>query len=296
VGEEWLAWLSRHFDDDRMGLVAPRVTAPPASRDAPAWVRYEAVRSSLDLGRRPGPIQAGSRIGYVPAAAIVCRTAAVREVGGFDDLLRVGEDVDLVWRMSEAGWRCWYAGDEGWVTHSLRPDAAAALHQRVTYGTSAAPLDLRHPGAVAPLAVSGWSVGVWVAVAAGHPLAGLAVAVGNVIAMARKLSFLQRPGKESARLVGRGHLWAGELLGRALVRPWFPLTAAAALVSRRARRVALAALVVPPLLEWMRRRPPIDPVRWTACSVADDVAYSVGVWKGCWRERSLRPLRPSLRN
>ena len=119
----------------------------------------------------------------------------------------------------------------------------------------------------------------------------LAVAGGTAVAMSRKLDFLDHPRVESARLVGRGHLGAGELIGRALVRPWFPFTVAAALVSRRARRVALAAAVVPPLVEWARRRPPLDPLRWTACSLADDVAYSVGVWRGC--RAGSEPPRPA---
>jgi hypothetical protein len=201
-----------------------------------------------------------------------------------------------VWRITEAGWRSWYAGDDGWVTHPVRPDVGAALRQRIAYGSSAAALDLRHPGAVAPLAVSGWSVAVWAAVASGHPLTGLAIAGGNAWAMSRKVDFLSRPQLEATRLVGRGHLGAGELVGRALVRPWFPLTIAAALTSRRARRVAVAAALVPPLVEWTRRRPRLDPLRWTAFSLADDLAYSVGVWRGCVRARSFRSLRPSFGN
>jgi mycofactocin system glycosyltransferase len=296
VGDDWLSWLVRFFADDEMGLVAPRVTTPPVPAGAPAWVRYEAVRSPLDLGPRPGPVSAGSRVGYVPAAAILCRTETVRSLGGFDDLMRVGEDVDLVWRTADAGRRSWYAGDDGWVTHPVRPDVGAALRQRIAYGSSAAALDLRHPGAVAPLTVSGWSVVVWASVASGHPLVGLAVAGGNTWAMSRKVGFLTHPELEAARLVGRGHLGAGELVARALIRPWFPLTIAAALTSRRARRIAVAAAIVPPLLEWTRRRPRLDPLRWTACSLADDLAYSVGVWRGCARARSFRALRPSFRN
>jgi hypothetical protein len=206
----------------------------------------------------------------------------------------VGEDVDLVWRLADAGWLAWYAGDEAWVTHELRSDVRGALVQRLRYGTSAAPLDLRHDGAVAPLTVSRWSVAVWAAIAAGRPLAAAAVAGGTTVAMSRKLAFLDRPGVEAARLVGRGHLGAGELVARSLVRPWFPFAAGAALVSRRARRVVLAATLLPPLLEWNRRRPPIDPVRWTACCLADDVAYSTGVWIGCGRERRWAALRPRL--
>jgi hypothetical protein len=208
----------------------------------------------------------------------------------------VGEDVDLCWRLADAGWSAWYAGDEAWVVHNDRGERSTWVdwaRRRFDYGTSAGPLDQRHPGQVAPLSLSGWSVGTWAAVAAGHPVAAAAVVGGTAAALVRKLDFVDEK-REVAALAVRGNLGAGELIGRALIRPWFPFTAAAALVSRRARRVALAAAVVPPLMEWVRRRPPIDPVRWTVLSIADDVAYSAGVWAGALRSRSVGALRPDL--
>jgi hypothetical protein len=56
----------------------------------------------------------------------------------------------------------------------------------------------------------------------------------------------------------------------------------------------LAAATVPSLLEWVEQRPPLDPLRWTALRLADDVAYGAGVWAGCVRERSMAALRPDL--
>jgi len=51
--------------------------------------------------------------------------------------------------------------------------------------------------------------------------------------------------------------------------------------------------------EWRRARgdgtlPPLDPVRYVAVRLCDDVAYSVGVWRGCVRHRTVRPLLPRL--
>jgi hypothetical protein len=54
-------------------------------------------------------------------------------------------------------------------------------------------------------------------------------------------------------------------------------------------------VVVPPLVDWWRRHPDLDPVRWSIACVADDVAYGAGVWAGCIRSRSFGPLVPSLR-
>ena len=107
----------------------------------------------------------------MPAAALVVRVDALRSIGGFDADLRVGEDVDLVWRLDEAGWRCRY-DPRAEVDHLPRPTLAAWAAQRMSYGRSAAPLALRHPGALAPAAVSGWSAGAWGLTAAGRPVAG----------------------------------------------------------------------------------------------------------------------------
>lgn len=278
VDERWLETSLAFFDDDAVGAVAPRVRSIGGGGHLD---RYERYRSPLDLGSRPGPVRRRSRLGYVPSAALIGRVAVLRAVDGFDEELRFGEDVDLVWRLAEIGCRVWYCGDRSVVRHHPRADLSSWLRQRFDYGTSAASLDERHRGAVAPLGGSRWSVLVWGLVALGHPVVAGAVAGGTVVALARKLSLLDHPMAESVRLAGRGHLGGGEAIARALVRPWFPLTLAAAFVSRRARRVAVAAALGPAVLDWRRRRPSLGPVTWVALSVADDVAYSVGVWSGC---------------
>jgi hypothetical protein len=78
----WITPLLAHFDDPLVGLVAPRVCG---ERGSP-----------LDLGPRPGRIRGGTRISYAPGAALLVRLSAVDSVGGFDETLRYGEDVDLV--------------------------------------------------------------------------------------------------------------------------------------------------------------------------------------------------------
>ena len=60
-------------------------------------------------------------------------------------------------------------------------------------------------------------------------------------------------------------------------------------------RLPLAALILaPPVLGWRERRPPMDPVRYVSARLLDDVAYSLGVWQGCVRHRTARPLLPHL--
>ena len=268
--DAWLDGLLPHFDDARVGLVAPRIRSTPG---ASALERYEAQRSPLDLGPEPGRIRAGTRVSYVPAAALVVRVDAIHQVGGFDIDVRFGEDVDLLWRLDEAGWSCRYEPAVV-ARHRPRPTWREWVGQRIDYGSSAAPLAIRHPGRLAPVRMSGWSAGSWALAAAGHPLAGVAVGASSAAALVPKLGDV--PPRVSLRIAGLGNLHAGRQLADAVRRVWWPIVLVAAIRSRRARLVALASLL--PL------RHPVH--------LADDMAYGIGVWKGVWQERTIAPLIP----
>jgi mycofactocin system glycosyltransferase len=255
----WLDALLPHFDDPTVGLVAPRVLGD--------------AHSSLDLGDEPARVRAGTRVGYVPAAAIVVRAVAFDDVGGFDETLRFGEDVDFVWRLDQAGWVCRYE-PASTVWHRPRETLADRLRQQSQYGSSAAPLADRHPGALAPYRSSWWSAGVWSLIGAGHPVAALALAVTSAAALAQKLRGV--PAGVSFGLAMRGHLATGEHLARAMRRAWWPIVAVACVVSRRARAIAIAALVVEP------------------SAVPTDLAYGWGVWRGVRASRTWEPLVPRI--
>lgn len=289
--EGWLGGLLGHLDDPRVALVAPRVTASPT--DSGMLADYERVRGPLDLGLAAARVAAGTRVSYVPAAVLVCRTEAVREIGSFDASLRFGEDVDLVWRLVEAGHRARY--EPGVVVHHhVRGDLRSWLCQRAGYGSSAAPLARRHPGALAPVRMSGWSAATWACAATGTPagaVAAAAVGGGTAVALVRKVPDL--PVAESLRLALTGHWHAGRSLASAIVRVWWPIALVAACVSRRARRVVIAAVVVPALVDG-RGRPRRDRVRHVALRLLDDGAYGWGLWRGMVRERSLDAIRPAF--
>src|SRR6201996_2548691 len=89
----WLEALLGHFCDPTVALVAPRIVGLTQNENLVA--RYEAVHSSLDLGEREAPVLPHSTVSYVPSAAIICRTSSLREIGGFDETMQSGEDVDL---------------------------------------------------------------------------------------------------------------------------------------------------------------------------------------------------------
>jgi hypothetical protein len=206
---------------------------------------------------------------------LVCRTDAVRSVGGFDETMRFGEDVDLVWRLDDAGWRIRYEPAVV-VEHDPRPNWASWVGQRVGYGSSAGPLATRHPGKLAPVRVSGWSIAAWALVVLGRPVGGAVIGVGSSVALIPKLPAL--PATASFRLAALGNLRAGSQIARAVRRVWWPIVAVLAVRSRTARRALALSLVS------VRH-----PLR-----LVDDVAYSVGVWRSLIAARTIDPLVPAI--
>ena len=127
----WLEALLGHFCDPAVALVAPRIVnlAQPDSLVA----RYEAVRSSLDLGQREAPVVPYGTVSYVPSAAIICRRSVLNEVSGFDETLKSGEDVDLCWRFNEVGARLRYE-PIAMVAHEHRTQLREWFARREFYG------------------------------------------------------------------------------------------------------------------------------------------------------------------
>lgn len=291
----WLDPLLAHFEDPDVGMVAPRVR----SRDLQGTLleRYERERSPLDLGPDEARVVPRGRVSYVPTAAVVCRRAMLEQLGGFDDAMRIGEDVDLVWRAIEAGWTVRYE-PASVVTHRPRRSWSALLRQRVTYGSAAAPLDQRHPGQVAPVECNAWSLGSWALAALGGRLglvASAAMAIGSSAALVPRLDGrLDHPTRSAFALAGGGTLRAGLWLARATWRAWLPFAVVGSLFSRRVRRATALAAVAPALADHHSRRPDIDPVTWTVLHAADDAAYCTGVWRGVLQRRSARCLAPRL--
>jgi mycofactocin system glycosyltransferase len=278
---DWLPDLLAHFARPRVAMVAPRVRSIGGPGRLAA---YECRRSPLDLGGEMARVAPGTRVSYVPSAALVVDREVLEQLGGFEPGLSCGEDVDLVWRAVAAGHEVRYEPSAE-VWHRPRPTWAAWVRQRVGYGSSAAALDQRHPYQVAPAVMSPWSAALWLLVGFGRPVA--AAVLGGATAMVPQRRLHAVPRREVARLVLGGHLGAGRQLARSGIRVWWPLLVAAAPVSRRVRRLGAVCLLV--------HVAATDGPWWCrAVAVLDDVAYGAGVWRGAWRRRDPRVLAPRL--
>lgn len=289
--------LLRHFADPHLALVAPRVLGLDV--ESPNWItRYENARSSLDLGSDAGSVRPRSRITWLSSTCVIARVDVLRGLDpeGFDDRMHVAEDVDLVWRLVDAGSRVRFE-PAATVRHEHRTRVGRWLGRKFFYGTGAENLARRHPGEVAPVVLPPWGVIVLIAAIAQRRWSIPVIAITSlvvVVRIARRLPHVSAPWRLSARLTADG-LSAVSAQGIALlVRHWWPLTVVGALFSRRIRRAALVAGVVDVVWEYVRLRPGMDPVRFGVARRLDDLAYGAGVWWASVRARSPRALLPVI--
>ena len=302
-GPGWVERLAAHLADPAVAAAAARLVAGPAG---PGWAgHYTTAACCLDLGGAEARVVPGTRVAYVPTAALVVRRAALGLSAGaggvFDPALRWGEDVDLVWRLHDAGWRIRY-DPAVLVSHHEPSGWPALLARRFRYGTSAAPLALRHPGKVPPLVLRPWPALAVAGLLTGRPaVAGLGF-TGSVLAMRNALRRARLParGVLPAMVTATRHTWLGA--GRYACQFGTPVLAAALVAPggagrarRWARRSAAASLLLgPPLTAWSARGRSLDPVRYVLGHLADDVAYGAGVWAGALRARTTAPVRPVI--
>jgi mycofactocin glycosyltransferase len=291
----WLDPLLAHFADPAVALVAPRIVALRCPGSWADWlVSYEQVRAALDLGPGEARVVPRGRVSWVPGAAIVARRSALGR--GFCEEMAAGEDVDLVWRLHEAGWHVRYEPSSQ-VAHDHRTTWRAWLTRRAFYGTSAAPLARRHGDYVAPVVIAPWAAAAWLLLLTQRRRAGIAAAgitLAAIPAMARRLEHISRPRRTAAALVAAGFVDSGSRVASAITRHWWPAAAAACVISRRARRAVLGAIVMDGSRDWIRRRPALDPVRYLIAHLADDLAYGTGLWWGAIVGRSPRSLLPAV--
>ncbi|GAA1151379.1 mycofactocin biosynthesis glycosyltransferase MftF [Nocardioides aquiterrae] len=277
VSAETLLRLGRHFADDRVALVAPRIVGLARS-ERPRWFeRYDERAASLGLGDVGCSVRPGAAVGWLPSACLVGRTDRLGE--GFDPSLRVGEDVDLVWRLVDEGQVVRY--DPGEVAHhDARATLRGWLGRKYVYGTGGAPLAARHgdKGAVAVLSPAMATAAAALLLRRRWSVPVALLGAGRGVQVLRR-TLPDVPGRDrlAVDLAARGLGWSLRQESALLLRHWWPPVAVAAVLSRSVRRAVVGALVV-------------DLVVSRGSGLAgrrlDDLAYGAGLWAGVLRARS----------
>lgn len=304
---DWLTKLLGHFSDPLVAVVAPRIVAHNPDSERPKGhglgsllVRYENGYSALDMGPRESAVAPGARLAYVPSAAMIVRR---RIFNGFDESLRVAEDVDLCWRLHREGARLRF-DPVAEVAHEHRNSGWAVLNRRRFYGTGAAHLAARHGTTAAPLVMSTSMLSA-VGALLTRTRWGMALAVVLLIRNAWRLrghlGVLPQAPVAAAKLTGRATGFGFLQVAAALCRHYWPVAALLAAFWPRFRRLLLQVALTEGIIEWTRSvlatpntTPPMGPVTYLIGRRLTDAAYGIGLWEGVFRHADGNALRPVL--
>jgi mycofactocin glycosyltransferase len=294
----WLSELVPVFRGEKTAAVGGLVDGMCT---ASAVDRYEAMMSSLSLGARERFAGPGDDTFYLPSCNLLVRRALFLSVKGFEDGMHVGEDVDLTWRLRDAGWTIAYL-PAGRILHEHRSSVRSFMSRRFDYGTSEGTLQKLHPlrkkrfvlppvlGAVLALCLFAPLAGGWLIVVA----AGL-LAVDAAV-FRQRLSRRGMPLALGAVLAGRLRALGGlcYYLSYHLVRYYFLALCAVALALPAFIALPLAALFVCVAVDYRIKKPHLPALVFAGVYLLEQIAYAAGVFWGCLCGRGFASYRVTI--
>jgi O-antigen biosynthesis protein len=146
----WLRYLVATIEDgDFAGAGGPNL--PPVEERMVARCVAEAPGGPVHV------LLSDREAEHVPGCNMAFRREALVEVGGFDPQFHIaGDDVDVCWRLRDAGHRLGFS-PAAVVWHARRPSVRAYLRQQRGYGAAEALLERKWPGRYGPRGHARWS-------------------------------------------------------------------------------------------------------------------------------------------
>ena len=296
------SWLRDLVPAFRRPMVGAAGGLVDSHDDRTALDRYEKVKSSLHMGNHPTDSSMGNRFFYLPSCNLAVRKETFLKVGGFEEGLEVGEDVDLCWRIIDMGRVVEYRPSAE-ISHKHRNSIWPFCKRRFEYGTSEPLLQELHPNRVktfliwpkslvfwslcaAAILLGAWSIGfmavAWLmgdAVLRQREISKVGVRLNILPALAAVLrsnaSFLYHCGS----FVSRYYLGCATLLA-----PVYPMLAA----------VAWALHLGVGTVEFLVKKPRLNLVSFLGLFSLEQLSYQTGVWFGCVRDMFFLPLFPRI--
>jgi hypothetical protein len=141
-----LAWV--YMTSDHAGVGGPNLPPPG---DGPI-----ADLVALAPGGPLHVLRTDTEAEHIPGCNSSFRTERLRAIGGYDARYRTaGDDVDVCWRLHEAGWSIGFSPG-AMVWHHRRGSVRGYLRQQRGYGVAEALLERRWPGRFNPLGHVSW--------------------------------------------------------------------------------------------------------------------------------------------
>ena len=249
--------------------------------------RYEAVASSLNQGGSILMAGATASTFYVPTANLLVTRAAFAQAGGFQDGMRLGEDVDFCWRL-RSGATLLYV-PYGRVAHKHRNRLFPMLKRRSEYGTSEAVLYRAHREKRKTFFISAYAGLSFIALALAvlllnpYPIGGGLLALG--IDLWRKSGALAGSKMVSFRQIAGATLRSYPAFYYAisfhLVRYYFILLVGLGFLFHPVWLVCLLMLLLTSIADYRAKRPRLIYPVYLYFYTLEHLAYQVGVFWGC---------------
>ena len=295
----WLKELISAFKDAPVAAVGGRVAS--WFHESPLD-RYEEVKSSLIMGKRFARSQENEKFFYVPSCNLLVRKSLFLDLGGFREELIVGEDVDLCWRMQDAGYFVEFR-PTGTIFHKHRNRIRPFCLRRFDYGTSEPLLQRLHRSRgkkmMFPLGSSlFWSTGILVLLLK-SPIA-LSLCVIIVIADTLKRRSLVRrkhiPVKEVYLFLAvlRGYFAHFYHFCAFLSRYYLIWSVPAFFVFPPAFAMIWFAHLLTGVMDYRIKKPRMNLFSFFFYFSLEQLFYQLGVWRGCVRNLSFQAVNPQI--
>ncbi|NJD91005.1 MAG: mycofactocin system glycosyltransferase [Geobacter sp.] len=298
ASEEWLLELLPAFDDARTVAVGGLVDG--MCRES-AIDRYEAVMSSLSLGKRERSGSSGDDTFYLPSCNLLVRRLPFATAGGFKDGMHVGEDVDLTWRLRDQGWTITYL-PVGRVYHEHRSSARSFMSRRFDYGTSEGTLQRlharRHKRMVVPPLLA-----IPLAIILTIPFFGWRSLLAAAIVMTVDICVVRRRVAGRGLRLGMGELLAGRLramgslvyyISYHLIRYYALLLLVVVLCLPWWLPAVALIFLVAATVDYQVRKAPLSFAAFAVIYLLEQLAYGAGVFWGCLLGRTFRSYRVEM--
>jgi mycofactocin system glycosyltransferase len=299
VHPDWLSELVTCFRDRSLAAVGGLVDS---ELEESALDRYEKVKSSLHLGFRPRRSTGNEPFFYVPSCNLLVRRGPFLKLGGFREDLHVGEDVDLSWRLRDAGYQIEYR-PFGVVYHRHRNQLSTFCARRFDYGTSEPMLQQLHPERIKqmPFPLGGaafWGIVALALFSAFIPLLGLAgvVLLADSYLRSRRLKRKEIPFRKGTLMVAvlRSYfalLYQFSVFVSRYYLLWCPLIF---VVSPVSGAIVLGMHLLTGSVDFRVKRADLNLPVFLWYHSLEQLSYQAGVWWGCLRGLCFKPVNPRL--
>ncbi|WP_300454865.1 mycofactocin biosynthesis glycosyltransferase MftF [Desulfobacula sp.] len=293
----WLSELIPAFKDPSIGAVGGRVdsffhTSP--------LDKYEQVKSSLMMGTHAKRSRENENFFYVPSCNLLVKRDLFLNIGGFNEALVVGEDVDLCWRLQDAGHPVEFR-PIGKIFHRHRNKIRPFCRRRFEYGTSEPLLQILHQNRRKQFFLPVWGSLFWSVV-----LLSIVFSYLPFLFLCPLIVLAEGMTKQAQIKQGRIPVRAFDLFS-AIVRSYAALFYhCCSFVSRYYLIWFVPVLLIFPwvsilfifvhclsgLTEYVLKKPELNIFGFLFYFSLEQISYQLGVWFGCIQHKSFRAVNP----